>query len=71
MTHGVVPMQPQDWSVVRAIIKEGLATGLAAFVLNPPLWKDWDAKYFAFGRFVARRGDTILGWAALAAVPDN
>ena len=71
MTYVVDQMQPQDWSQVRAITKEGLASGLAAFVLNPPLWKDWDAKYFVFGRMVARRGDAILGWAALAAVPDN
>ena len=71
MSFSVDPMQPLDWSQVRTIFAEGLATGLAAFMLTPPLWKDWDARHFAFGRLVARRGDALLGWAALAAVPDN
>ena len=64
-------MRRGDWSRVRAIYGEGLATGLAAFMLNPPKWTAWDAAHLPFGRFVARGGDgAILGWAALTPV-DN
>jgi L-amino acid N-acyltransferase YncA len=65
------PMQRQDWAKVRTIHGEGLATGLAAFRTHPPIWKDWDAGHLPFGRWVARRGAAILGWAALSAVADT
>ena len=32
-------MKREDWSQVRAIYGEGLATGLAAFMLSPPRWQ--------------------------------
>ena len=60
-----------DWAKVRAIYKEGVATGLAAFLVNPPIWKDWDADHLTFGRLVARWDRAILGWAALARVADT
>lgn len=60
-----------DWARVRAIYREGLVTGLAAFTLNPPIWKVWDAGHLTIGRLVARQGNTILGWAALGPVADT
>jgi phosphinothricin acetyltransferase len=60
-----------DWREVRDIYAEGLATGLAAFMTKPPLWKAWDAGYLPFGRLLARRADgEALGWGALRPVPD-
>jgi hypothetical protein len=49
---------------------------MAAFMTNPPVWKDWDTGHLAFGRLVVRNGGgsedgAILGWAALAPVPDT
>ncbi|MGI9423620.1 MAG: GNAT family N-acetyltransferase [Hyphomicrobiaceae bacterium] len=65
-------MQRGDWRQVRAIYAEGLATGLAAFLKDPPMWRDWDASHLLLGRIVARQDDgAILGWAALAPVPDT
>jgi L-amino acid N-acyltransferase YncA len=64
-------MQDGDWSQVRAIYGEGLATGLAAFMLDPPRRQDWDRGHLTAGRLVARSGDRVIGWAALAPVPDN
>ena len=64
-------MAPLDWAEVRAIYKEGLATGLAAFLVNPPIWKVWDAGHLPFGRLVARRDRAVLGWPALAPVADT
>ena len=65
-------MAREDWAQVRAIYGEGLATGLAAFALNPPRWESWDKGHFSFGRLVAESCDgQVLGWAALSAVPDT
>ena len=65
-------MQRKDWAQVRTIYGEGLATGLAAFMSVPPQWRDWDAGHLTFARSVARdRDNRVLGWSALAPVPDN
>lgn len=65
-------MQRQDWAQVRAIYGEGLATGLAAFMTAPPRWPVWDKGHLPLGRTVARGSEgRILGWSALAPVPDN
>jgi phosphinothricin acetyltransferase len=73
MTAGIsiAPMGPADWAEVRAIYAEGLATGLAAFRLRPPLWRDFDRVHLALGRLVARGEGGILGWAALSAIADT
>lgn len=64
-------MQRSDWLAVRAIYGEGLATGLAAFIKNPPKWPAWDAGHLPVARHVARRGDTVVGWGALSPVADT
>ena len=64
-------MQKRDWREVRDIYAEGLATGIAAFRSKPPAWKEWDAGYLPHSRFVARGTQSVLGWAALAAVSSN
>ena len=72
MTFVIAEMRRRDWSQVRAIYGEGLATGLAAFMTTPPKWQDWDSYYLSFGRTVARDGDDrIFGWSAIAPVPDT
>jgi len=64
-------MQRSDWVAVRAIYGEGLKTGMAAFMKNPPRWQIWNERYLKPGRLVARLDDTLVGWAAMAPVPDN
>ena len=72
MEYRIDTMHQKDWVQVRSIYGQGLATGLAAFRLSPPIWKDWDAGHLSFGRSVARdTQDSVLGWSALAPVPDN
>lgn len=72
MRFALYELQKADWKQVRAIYAEGLATGLAAFMTSPPLWKAFNATHLPLGRVVARDGDgDILGWAALAPVPDT
>lgn len=61
-----------DWVRVRTIYAEGLATGLAAFMKNPPRWPAWDAGHLPIARLIARLADgTIAGWGALSPVADT
>jgi phosphinothricin acetyltransferase len=61
-------MKPEDWKQVRAIYEEGIATGNATFETCSPEWDVWDSKHLGTCRLVARRGDEIVGWAALSHV---
>ena len=47
---------------------QGIATGQATFETEAPAWEQWDTSHLPFGRLVARRGDLLLGWAALSPV---
>ena len=64
-------MIPGDWEQVRAIFLEGIATGYTTFETDAPSWEKWDASHFQIARLVARKGDKVLGWAALAAVSNR
>ena len=61
-------MKPEDWERVRAIYEEGIATGNATFESGAPEWQSWDSKHLANCRLVARRGEEVVGWAALSDV---
>ena len=61
-------MRPGDWERVRAIYLEGIATGQATFETEAPTRDHWDASHLSFARLVARKGETIVGWAALSPV---
>ena len=65
-------MHKNDWAQVKSIYAAGLKTGLAAFMLSPPKWKDWDSGHLCLGRIVARdEQGLVLGWSALAPAPDT
>jgi L-amino acid N-acyltransferase YncA len=57
-----------DWPAVHAIYQEGIETGQATFETQAPEWQAWDTSHLAQGRLVARRGESVLGWAALSPV---
>ncbi|MFY9619097.1 MAG: N-acetyltransferase family protein [Pyrinomonadaceae bacterium] len=61
-------MRAVDWSAVRAIYLEGIATGEATFETEAPSWEEWDAAHLSFARLVGRAGDIVSGWAALSPV---
>jgi phosphinothricin acetyltransferase len=61
-------LTPADWEQVRAIYREGVATGQATFEVEAPCWEEWDAGHHPFGRLAARRGGRLVGWAALSPV---
>jgi L-amino acid N-acyltransferase YncA len=58
-------MRVEDWSAVRAIYLEGIATGNATFEQSAPDWDGWDRGHLRVCRLVARLGSEVLGWTAL------
>lgn len=57
---------------MRALYAEGLATGIATFMTAAARWEAWDEGHLTIGRLVARTEDEkVIGWAALAHVPDT
>lgn len=67
MTVRVEVMDPTDWSEVRSIYEEGIATGVGTFETDAPSWDEWDAARLPHSRLVARE-EKVVGWAALSAV---
>ena len=61
-------MTPEDWETVRAIYLEGIATRNATFETDAPGWEKWDRNHMQDCRLVARKGDQVIGWAALSPV---
>jgi L-amino acid N-acyltransferase YncA len=59
---------PGDWPEVSRIFAEGIATGNATFETEVPSWEAWDAAHLGEHRFVAERGEGVVGWIALVPV---
>src|SRR5215813_11259756 len=57
-----------DWSAMRRIYLEGLATGQGSFETKAPSWKKWDGAHRREARLVVEEHGRILGWAALSSV---
>ncbi|MGA7927325.1 MAG: N-acetyltransferase family protein [Candidatus Sulfotelmatobacter sp.] len=68
MNYQITPMQPDDWPTVREIYREGIATGHATFETDLPGWEKWDRGHRQDCRLIARKGEQVLGWAALSPV---
>jgi L-amino acid N-acyltransferase YncA len=64
-------MNPGDWEQVSSIFREGVATGYTTFETDAPSWEKWAAGHLAIARLVARKGDIVLGWAALSPVSNR
>ena len=58
-------MQAGDWDAVRAIYREGIATGNATFETDVPDWEAWDRGHLRACRLVAKADGRVVGWAAL------
>jgi len=64
-------LESTDWSPVRAIFEQGLATGTATFETGAPEWEGWDADHLDRCRIVAELDGHVVGWAALSPVSDR
>jgi phosphinothricin acetyltransferase len=61
-------MRGEDWDTVRAIYREGIATGNATFETDAPAWEAWDNGHLRACRLVAKTDGRVAGWAALSPV---
>ena len=61
-------MRATDWDAVRAVYRQGIATGNATFETDVPAWHAWDAAHIEACRLIAVQGGRIVGWAALSPV---
>lgn len=64
----IEPMTLTDWESVRAIYREGIATGHATFEADVPEGETWDRGRLVDARPVARADGQVVGWAALSPV---
>ena len=62
----VEKMRDTDWTVVKDIYREGIATGNATFYTEAPEWEKWDESHLQECRLVARAEGQVIGWAALS-----
>lgn len=60
-----------DWTDVRRIYAEGIATGNATMETEPPPWDSWDKAHRPDSRLLAREGGRVVGWAALSRVSER
>jgi L-amino acid N-acyltransferase YncA len=58
----------QDWSAVRRIYAEGIATGIATFESTVPSRATLDAKWLPEHRWVAEIAGEVAGWASATPV---
>lgn len=65
-------MTAGHWEGVRAVYREGIATGQATFETDAPAWEAWDGSHLKHSRLVAvAPGGEVAGWAALSRVSDR
>ena len=70
MKYSIEAMTRADWSEVRRIYLDGVATREAPFETDAPDFVSWDADHIESPRLVARASGArrLLGWAALSPV---
>jgi phosphinothricin acetyltransferase len=66
MDYKIEDMRASDWTQVADIYMDGINTKIATFQSTIPSWEEWNKGHCESCRLVARKGDTILGWAALS-----
>ena len=68
MDFYITTMETNDWESVRDIYRDGIASGNATFEAEAPDWPKWNSAHRKDCRLVARKGQTVVGWAALSQV---
>jgi phosphinothricin acetyltransferase len=68
MEIAVRPLLKTDWKAVSKIYEEGIATGLATFETEVPIWELWNEKYIDHCRIVAEINHEVVGFAVLSLV---
>jgi phosphinothricin acetyltransferase len=61
-------MSEANWSAVKAIYEQGIATGNATMETRAPEWGAWDEEHLKQCRLAAMFEGKTIGWAALTPV---
>ena len=64
-------LEPRDWTAVRRIYGEGIATGIATFETAVPSRATLDAKWLPGHRWVAEIDGEVVGWTAASPVSNR
>lgn len=64
-------MVEEDWSQVKQIYLNGIATGNATFETQAPEWTEWKQNHDMRCTIVADLDAVIMGWASLSPVSDR
>jgi len=59
-------LNAEDWTAVRTVYEEGIATGHATFQSESPSWEEWDSGHLQECRLVVLDQERVVGWAALS-----
>jgi len=62
------PITEADFTSLRRIYLNGIATGHATFETTAPGWHEWHRSHLTHSRLIALTGDEAAGWAALSPV---
>jgi len=64
----ITTLLSEQWSAVKTIYEQGIATGDATFQTSAPSWEEWNAGHLPHSRLVAMEDGHLIGWAALSPV---
>ncbi|AZA79700.1 MULTISPECIES: GNAT family N-acetyltransferase [Weeksellaceae] len=67
----IKPITKDNFSELVEIYSQGLATNIATFQNDLPLWQDWDKGHLDFCRISIYENNEMLGWTALSPVSNR
>ncbi|RTZ49984.1 N-acetyltransferase family protein [Chryseobacterium arthrosphaerae] len=62
------PISKDNFPELVEIYRQGLATNIATFQNDLPMWEDWDNGHLKFCRISVYENNEMLGWTALSPV---
>lgn len=62
------PVTKENFPELLEIYSQGIATNIATFQNDLPIWKDWDNGHLNFCRISLYDNDKMIGWTALSPV---
>ena len=64
----IKPITKDNFPELVEIYRQGLATNIATFQNDLPIWQDWDKGHLNFCRISIYENNEMLGWTALSSV---
>jgi len=64
----IKPITKDNFPELLEIYRQGLATNIATFQNDLPIWQDWDKGHLDFCRISIYENNEMLGWTALSPV---